>query len=82
MRHSIYLHLAVLFVKADLHREENKWRRQARRTAYHIPWDNEHLLRDIGLERDGRCHVSVPTHVLAERRVRRLRQILTSRIPT
>jgi hypothetical protein len=54
MRHSLYLTLATLLIKADLRREEKQWQRKIRRSAYAIPWDNAHLLRDIGLDTDGR----------------------------
>ncbi|MZI94648.1 DUF1127 domain-containing protein [Vibrio sp. CAIM 722] len=84
MSQSIYLKIAVLFVRADLRREERQWRRQVRRSAYDVPWDNAYLLRDIGLEPDGRAigTVSIPDSVKAERRIRHIRRVLTSRIPT
>lgn len=83
MSHSVYLKLATLLVKADLSREERAWRRKIRRSAHHIPWENAHLLRDIGLESDGRpIGLSEPAHVKAERRIRHLRRVLSARIPT
>jgi hypothetical protein len=83
MRHSIYLKLATILVRADLRREEQAWKRKLRRSSYHIPWENEHLLRDIGLESDGRpLGFSEPEAVKAERRVRHLRRVLSSRIIT
>ncbi|WP_047049769.1 hypothetical protein [Vibrio mexicanus] len=83
MRHSIYLKLATLLVRADLRHEEREWKRKVRRSAYDIPWDNPHLLRDIGLESDGRAigH-TMPEHIKVERRVRHLRRVLSSRITT
>ncbi|KLN64215.1 MULTISPECIES: hypothetical protein [Vibrio] len=83
MSHSVYLKLATLLVKADLRREERQWKRKLRRSAFDIPWNNEHLLRDIGLEQDGRpVGFSEPDSVKAERRIRHLRRVLSARIPT
>ncbi|UPQ87555.1 DUF1127 domain-containing protein [Vibrio sinaloensis] len=83
MSHSVYLKLATLLVKADLRRESREWQRKVRRSGYHIPWHNTHLLRDIGLEQDGRpMGISEPDSVKAERRVRHLRRVLSARIPT
>ncbi|GAK85125.1 hypothetical protein JCM19238_2705 [Vibrio ponticus] len=83
MNQSIYLKLATLLVKADLRREERAWKRKVRRSAHEIPWQNEHLLRDIGLDREGRpIGESLAPQVKAERRIRHLRRVLTSRIPT
>jgi hypothetical protein len=83
MSRSIYLHLAVLFVKADLKREERVWKRSIRRSVHDIPWDNAHLLRDIGLESDGRSigH-GAPKEVMVERRIRHLRRLHRSRLVT
>ncbi|MEH0699590.1 DUF1127 domain-containing protein [Vibrio owensii] len=83
MRHSIYLKLATVLLKADLKREEKQWQRMVRRSSHDIPWTNEHLLKDIGLNKDGRStQASVPDAVKVERRVRHLRRVLTSRILT
>ncbi|MGR5132731.1 DUF1127 domain-containing protein [Vibrio alfacsensis] len=83
MRHSIYLKLATLLVKADLKREEKQWQRTVRRSSHNIPWTNEHLLRDIGLDKERRStHSSIPDVVKIERRVHHLRRVLTSRILT
>ncbi|WP_039989114.1 hypothetical protein [Vibrio owensii] len=83
MRHSIYLKLATVLLKADLKREEKQWQRMVRRSSHDIPWTNEHLLKDIGLDKDGRpTQASVPDAVKVERRVRHLRRVLTSRILT
>ncbi|WP_343291164.1 DUF1127 domain-containing protein [Vibrio harveyi] len=83
MRHSIYLKLATVLLKADLKREEKQWQRMVRRSSHDIPWTNEHLLKDIGLDKDGRSiRTSVPDAVKVDRRVRHLRRVLTSRILT
>ena len=83
MRHSIYLKLATVLLKADLKREEKQWQRMVRRNAHQIPWTNEHFLKDIGLDKDGRStRTSVPDAVKVDRRVRHLRRVLTSRILT
>lgn len=83
MRHSIYLKLATTLLKADLRREEREWRSKLRRSRYDLPWENAHLLRDIGLESDGRpIGFSEPDAVKVERRVRHLRRVLSARILT
>ncbi|MGR5236149.1 DUF1127 domain-containing protein [Vibrio alfacsensis] len=83
MRHSLYLQLATLLLKADLKREEKQWQRTVRRSSHNIPWSNIHLLRDIGLDKEGRStQSSTPDAVKVERRVRHLRRALTSRILT
>ncbi|MDW6003118.1 DUF1127 domain-containing protein [Vibrio mangrovi] len=83
MRHSIYLSLAALLIRADLRREERAWRRKVRRSAYDIPWDNPHLLRDIGLEADGRpIGRSMNEDQRVTRRIHLIRQLMSLRIPT
>lgn len=83
MNHSVYLQIATLFIKADLRREERQWKRKIRRSAYDLPWENPHLLKDIGLEPDGRSvSHSEPDNVKVARRMRHLRRVLTSRIVT
>ncbi|WED22380.1 DUF1127 domain-containing protein [Vibrio sp. JC009] len=84
MTHSVYIKLAAVLIKADLRREEREWKRKVRRSVHEIPWENAYLLRDIGLEADGRpigTH-SVPDAVLVERRIRHIRRVLHSRIAT
>ncbi|WP_417553762.1 hypothetical protein [Marinomonas fungiae] len=67
--------LATLLLKADLKREE-KGQRKVRRSAHDIPWTNVHLLKDIGLDPEGRStRASVPDTVKVERRVRHLRRV-------
>ncbi|WP_261885263.1 DUF1127 domain-containing protein [Vibrio pomeroyi] len=83
MRHSVYLKLATVLIRADLRREEREWQRKVRRSSYDLPWNNTHLLRDIGLEVDGRpIGFSEPEVVTIERRLRHLRRVLSARIPT
>lgn len=83
MRHSLYLQLATLLVRADLRREDRVWRAKLRRTVHDLPWDNAFLLRDVGLDTDGRpLGLSEPAAVTADRRVRHLRRVLSSRITT
>ncbi|QUM74899.1 DUF1127 domain-containing protein [Moritella sp. 24] len=83
MRHSIYLHLAVLFVRADIRREERVWLAKVRRAKNEIPLGNTYLLKDIGLNADGRplCS-SAPRDVAATRRVRHLRRACRLKIAT
>jgi hypothetical protein len=83
MSHSVYLKLATVLVKADLRREERVWKRKVRRSSHDIPWENAHLLRDIGLEVDGRTiGVSLPEAVKVERRMRHLRRVISTRLLT
>ncbi len=83
MSHSIYIKLATLLVRADLHREDREWKQKIRRSSYDLPWHNAHLLKDIGLQTDGRpIGESVPNAVKAERHVRHIRRALRLRIPT
>jgi hypothetical protein len=83
MRHSLYIHLATWFIRADLRREERAWRRKIRRTAYTIPWHSEHLLRDIGLEPDGRFIGKELNAVdKTDRRLRHIRRLCSLRMPT
>ena len=83
MSHSVYLKLATFLVKVDLRREERAWKRRVRRVVFHLPFANEHLMRDIGLEKGGRCiGDTVPDSVKIERRIRHLRRVLSSRIST
>jgi hypothetical protein len=83
MRHSLYLTLATLLIKADLRREEKQWQRKIRRSAYAIPWDNAHLLRDIGLDTDGRLlGKAAPSDQHATRITYRIRRHLGLRTPT
>ena len=83
MGHSIYLQLATLLVGADLRREERQWQRNVRRHAFELPFNSQHLLKDIGLESDGRAiGVSVPDSIKAERHIRHLRRVLSMRITT
>lgn len=83
MNHSLYLKLAVLFVKADLRREEKAWKATIRRSTYDIPWENKHLLKDIGLDSEGRgVRFSEPEQIIIERRMRHLRRVFRSRLVT
>ena len=83
MKHSIYLTLATVLIKADLRREERAWKKKVRRSAYDIPWHSEHLLRDIGLGLDGRpLGKSEAPQVKMQRRIGHLRRVLTARITT
>ncbi|MDD9175604.1 DUF1127 domain-containing protein [Aliivibrio finisterrensis] len=83
MRHSLYLRLATLLIKADLAREEREWKRKVRKVQYEIPWGNEYLLRDISLHIDGRTisDLEVPA-IKTERQIRHLRRLVRLRIAT
>jgi hypothetical protein len=85
MRHSIYLSIAIWFIRADLRQEERAWKRKIRRSAYDIPWDNPHLLQDIGLEADGS---PIDRNEIMDKekrltcRARRIRRLMLRRITT
>ncbi|MGF1771910.1 DUF1127 domain-containing protein [Vibrio maritimus] len=83
MRTSVYLTIATWLIKADIQKEEREWKRRYRRSAYQLPLHNEHLLRDIGLDKEGRPlgHVAAP-QVVAKRKARHLRRELQSRLAT
>lgn len=83
MRHSLYLRLATLLIKADFDREEREWKRKVRKVQYEIPWGNEYLLKDIGLYIDGRTisDLEVPA-IKTERQIRHLRRLVRLRIAT
>ncbi|MCJ2375862.1 DUF1127 domain-containing protein [Vibrio sp. ZSDZ34] len=83
MQTSVYLTLATWLIKADIHREEREWKRRYRRNAYQLPLHSPHLLRDIGLDSEGRPLGRVaPPQVEAKRKARHLRRILHGRITT
>ncbi len=83
MRHSLYLHLAVFFVRADIRREERVWLAKTRRASSEIPLGNAYLLKDIGLNVDGRPLCSaLPRDIAAKRRVRHLRRACRLKIAT
>jgi len=83
MRHSFYIQLATLLIRADLRREEKIWKQKIRRSQYDLPWHNVHLLKDIGLQADGRpIGNTVSDTVKADRQVRHIRRVLRLRIPT
>ncbi|MDO6497817.1 hypothetical protein [Photobacterium sanguinicancri] len=78
MRQSVYLRLAVLFVRADLHREQQAWRHANRRIEVDFPHLTDHLLRDIGIGKDRRLEVEFGAS-LAQRKTRHLRREFRSR---
>ncbi|MFW7525069.1 DUF1127 domain-containing protein [Vibrio ostreicida] len=83
MNHSLYLTFATLLIKADLRREERIWKRYVRRNHCQVPWNNTHLLKDIGLEANGySMGYSEPDNVKMTRRIRHLRRALSARIST
>ncbi|AUI85330.1 DUF1127 domain-containing protein [Vibrio azureus] len=83
MRHSIYVKLAAILLHADLKRETRQWQRLMRRQGYHLPALNTHLLKDIGLDFEGRSNRAyVPDAVKTERKTRHLRRVLSLRIMT
>lgn len=80
MRHSIYIQLATLLIKADIKRDENAWKRKIRRSQYEIPWHSEYLLRDIGLDVTGRpLGEKLCPSLKAERRASLMRRALQAR---
>lgn len=84
MKHSLYITLATWLIRADIRREERAINRKLRRSAYDIPWDNPHLLRDIGLEADGlpinRDSINVEQKSMSK--LAKIRHRFALRIPT
>ncbi|MEH6531812.1 hypothetical protein L4D77_08815 [Photobacterium frigidiphilum] len=81
MRQSVYLHLAVLLIRLDIHREHEVFRRERCRILANLPHLSQHVLKDIGVERDGRMKVGLST-TPAERKVYNLRRRFKSRLIT
>ncbi|WP_325893830.1 hypothetical protein [Grimontia sp. NTOU-MAR1] len=83
MNQSIYLRLAVFFVRMDIKREESAWRKAHRRIRYVGEPLSEHLLRDIGFEKDGfSIGHSVAPQFKAQREVARMRRKLRLNLTT
>lgn len=81
MRQSVYLRIAVFFIRLDIQREDAAWRRNYRRVTVDLPNYSAHLLRDIGVEKDGRIAWE-PASTQAARKARHLRQKYKSRLVT
>ncbi|KXF79655.1 hypothetical protein [Enterovibrio coralii] len=83
MNQSIYLRLAVFFVRLDIKREEAAWRKAHRRVRYEGEPLSEHLLKDIGFEKDGLSvgHTVAPEYK-AQREVARIRRRLRLKLTT
>ncbi|WP_394211093.1 hypothetical protein [Enterovibrio calviensis] len=77
MNQSLYLRLAVMFVRLDIKHEEAQWRKAHRRIRYIGDPMSEHLMRDIGFEKDGFSigHTVAP-QFKAQREVARMRRRL------
>lgn len=83
MRQSIYLILATTLIKADIHNEIRKRRKQIRAERVKHLHLSDHLLRDIGLQPDGIViGEKFSPSVKAERTVRHLRQLHYAKIRT
>ena len=81
MRQSVYLHIAVLFIRLDIQRENAAWRRDNRRIHIDLPHLSKHILQDMGVDKDCRIgfgFASTP----AERKARHLRREYRSRLVT
>ncbi|PSV26007.1 MULTISPECIES: hypothetical protein [unclassified Photobacterium] len=77
MRQSVYIRFAIFLIQQDVKREEALWRHQQRRVSVYLPVLSPHLMRDVGVESDGRIALSHLVH--AERKVRHLRRTLRFR---
>lgn len=81
MRQSVYLRIAVLLIRLDVHREDAAWRREHRRITIHLPHFSAHMLQDVGVGKDQRiAHNLVSTE--ATRMARHLRREYKSRLIT
>ena len=81
MRQSVYLRIAVFFIRLDVQREDAAWRRDHRRVTVQLPNYSAHLLQDIGVEKDGRIAWD-PASTQAVRKARHLRREYKSRLVT
>lgn len=83
MNQSVYLRLALFFVRIDIKREETAWRKAHRRIRYAGKPMSEHLMRDIGFEKDGFSigHTVAP-QFKAQREVARMRRKLRMNLTT
>ncbi|PSW04203.1 hypothetical protein [Photobacterium lipolyticum] len=81
MRQSVYLHMAVLFIRLDIHRENEAWRRVHRRIRVDLPHVSKHILQDIGVGDDCRLESGFGS-TQAERKVSLLRREYQSRLVT
>ncbi|SKA43597.1 hypothetical protein [Enterovibrio nigricans] len=83
MNQSIYLRLATFFVRLDIKREEAAWRKAHRRVRYIGEPLSDHLLKDIGFEKDGFSmgHTVAPEYK-ALREVTRIRRRLRLKLTT
>lgn len=83
MRQSFYLFLATACIKADIHLELRKVKRQQRAVHYAHPHLSPHLLRDIGLQADGIDNgEKFPAPLKAKRVTRYLRHLYYGKITT
>ncbi|PMN69468.1 hypothetical protein [Enterovibrio norvegicus] len=83
MSQSVYLRIATLFVQLDIKREEKAWRKAHRRIRYIGEPLSEHMLKDIGFEKDGLSigHTVAPQYK-ALREVARIRRRLRVNLTT
>ncbi len=83
MRDSIFIQLATLLIKADIYREDSAWKRRVKRSQNNPPWNDAYLLKDIGLSQQSSDTVeNERPSFTVERRVRHLRRLIRTRIPT
>lgn len=80
MRDSVLVKLATTLLYLDIKNEERLWKKARRRYSYIVPWTNTHLLRDIGLDSEGRVNLRKPRS--AERKVAILYRALRWRTTT
>ena len=77
MKKSLYLKLATLLIKADVIREK----RNKNRMVNSLPLHSDHLLKDIGVTKEGYIlETGEPDSVKAKRRVRHIKRVLNMRI--
>lgn len=81
MRQSLYLILATSLIKADIHQQQRKIRKQLRPERFEHQYFNAYLLKDIGLQPDGfAVGEKVPPIIKAKRTVRHLRHLYYGKI--
>ncbi|GAM64284.1 hypothetical protein JCM19232_954 [Vibrio ishigakensis] len=80
MRESVLIKLATGLIYLDIKHQEHQWKAARRRHSYISHWNNAHLLRDIGLDSEGRAtHGKVMS---AEHKVKLLYRALRWRTTT
>ncbi|MBD1558131.1 hypothetical protein HC752_14420 [Vibrio sp. S9_S30] len=78
MSQSVYIRLAFWLVNAELKREEKAWKKKVRQQYAEIPYQSQHMLKDIGMNYEGVAAIpSESRENMAKRRMRTLKRLAT-----